>query len=285
MSLFDRFKKKTASNSSNSPSIQWPQPPAADTICLLLMDRVLDNADSAAARLKSIFGSQAVSEVDHSHPRVPAFTAAIDGLEFWCSYLPMPVPADTADISASAQYGFLLTDEEKQAFAGHRSFWMLAQKGGGTSLEAKRRVCWAFSMLCAALLEQEGAVGVHIVNRGGLLVSKRHYLQQRELMEEKTPANDEGYFPAPLWVWVYGSCQGETPIIRTKGLQDFGLPELGFYDPKRFNTGELLDFLYSMSSLQITGRQLYRSASLIPLDEKTEVICKQDGDTLFFVGA
>ena len=152
-------------------------------------------------------------------------------------------------------------------------------------MEEKRRVCWTFSMFCAALLEQEGAVGVHIVNRGGLLVSRRHYQQQREMMEDKTAANEEGYFPVPLWVWVYGSYEGETPIIRTTGLKDFGLPELGFYNPVRYSTGELLDFLYSMSSLQITGRQLYRNTSLIPLDEKTEVVCKQDGEVLFFIGA
>lgn len=282
MSFFDRFKKK---NTANPSSIQWPQPPVADTMCLLLMDRVLDNVDLTAANLKSAFGDQAVSEIDYDHPRVPAFTVTIDGLEFWCSYLPMPIPADTADIPTSAQYSFLLTDEEKQAFVNHKSFFMIAQKGGGTSLEAKRGVCWTFSILCAALLEQEGAVGVHIVNRGGLLVSKRHYLQQRELMEDKKLTNDDGYFPAPLWVWVYGSYQDKTPIIQTTGLKDFGLPELGFYDPKKYNTAELLDFLYSMSSLQITGRQLYRNAALIPLDEKTEVICKQDGDILFFFGA
>ncbi|MCM1185199.1 MAG: hypothetical protein NC251_07065 [Lachnoclostridium sp.] len=278
MSLFDRFKKKEG-------SAQGSQPPVADTQCLLLMDRVLEDIESAARQLKSIFGEQAVGEIDHSHPRVPAFIATIEGLEFWCSYLPMPIPADTADIPASAQYNFLLTDEEKQDFIGHKSFWVLAQKGGGTSLEEKRRVCWVFSTLCAALLEQEGAVGVKIEGRGGLLVSKRHYLQQRELMEGKQPANDEGYFPVPLWVWVYGSYQGETPIIRTMGLKDFGLPELGFYNPRQFNTGELLNFLYSMSCLQITGRQLYRNAAVIPLDEKTEVVCKRDKDVLFFFGA
>lgn len=283
MSFFNRFKKKPT---SNSPSNQWPQPPVTDTICLMLMDRVLDDADIIADCLKSTFGSQAVSEVDHSHPRVPAFTVTIEGLEFWCSYLPMPIPADTVDIPTSAQYSFLLSDEEKQAFINHKSFWMLAQKGSGISLEAKRKVCWTFSVLCAALLEQEGAVGIHVVNRGGLLVSKRHYFQQCELMRDKKPTNDEGYFPVPLWVWVYGSYQEDkTPIIRTAGLKDFGLPELGFYNPKQFNTGELLDFLYSMSSFQITGRQLYCNASSIPLDEKTEVVCKRDGDVLFFIGA
>ena len=285
MSFFDRFKKKSVSHPSDAAPPQWPQPPAADTMCLLLMDRVLDDIEPVAARLNSVFGSGTVGDVDHDHPRVPAFIVTIDGLEFWCSYLPMPIPADMADIPAAAQYSFLLSDEEKQAFTDHKSFFMLAQKGGGTSLEAKRKVCWRFSMLCAALMEQEGAVGVHIVNRGGLLVSKRHYLQQQEMMKEKKPDNDEAYFPVPLWVWVYASYEGETSVIRTTGLKDFGLPELGFYHPEQLNIGQALNYLYSMSSLQITGRQLYRNASLIPLDEKLEVVCKQDGDILYFIGA
>ena len=135
------------------------------------------------------------------------------------------------------------------------------------------------------LLGLEGAVGVHPINRGGLLVSKRHYLQQREMMEGKTWDNKDGFFPAPLWVWVYGTASDSgKPAIQTQGLQDFGLPELGFFDPQR-EVGELLDLLYSMSCLQITGKQLYRNMALIPLDEKTEVVCKQEGGILFFIGA
>ncbi len=71
MSFFDRFKKKPT---SGSPSGQWPQPPVADTMCLVLMDRVLEDVEQTAAHLKSVFGSQAVSGIDHDHPRVPAFT-------------------------------------------------------------------------------------------------------------------------------------------------------------------------------------------------------------------
>lgn len=293
MGLFDRFKKKAPNAAPQSgdskpsePSLpQWPQPPKADTMCLLLMDRVLSDVDPVAARLKTVFGEAAVSPVDHSHPRVPAFTAIVDGLEFWVSYLPMPVPPDTADIPTAAKYSFLLTEEEKAAFSSHKSFWMLAQKGAGTTLSEKRRACWAFSLLCAALLDQEGTVGAVPVGRDGLLVSKRHYLQQRELMEGKTWDNPDHFFPVPLWVWVYGTTTDEgRPAIQTQGLEDFGLPELGFFDPKR-EVGELLDLLYSMSCLQITGRQLYRNMALIPLDEKTEVVCKQEGGTLFFIGA
>lgn len=293
MGLFDRFKKKAPnaaprSGEAKSPERglpQWPRPPKEDTMCLLLMDRVLENVDPVAEHLKAVFGETAVSAVDHSHPKVPAFTVTVDGLEFWVSYLPMPVPPDTADIPTAAKYAFLLTDGEKQAFSAHRSFWMLAQKGGGRILAEKRRVCWTFSLLLSALMGQEGAVGVDPVNRGGLLVSKRHYLQQRELMEGKRWDNADGFFPVPLWVWVYGTTgEGGKPTIQTQGLEDFGLPELGFFDPER-EVGELLDLLYSMSCLQITGKQLYRSMALVPLDEKTEAVCKQDGDILFFIGA
>ena len=293
MGLFDRFKKKAPNaapqNSEAKPPEaglpQWPQPPQADTMCLLLMDRVLEDIEPAVACVRAAFGEGAVSHIDRSHPRVPAFTATVEGLEFWVSYLPMPVPPSTADIPTAAKYSFLLTEEEKAAFSSHKSFWMLAQKGAGTTLPEKRRACWALSLLCAALLDQEGAVGVDPVNRGGLLVSKRHYLQQRELMESKTWDNPDHFFPVPLWVWVYVTTTDEgRPTIQTHGLDDFGLPELGFFDSKR-EVGELLDLLYSMSCLQITGRQLYRNMALIPLDEKTEVVCKQEGGTLFFIGA
>lgn len=290
MGLFDRFKKKQVSApaenaSPNAPQSEWPQPPAADTMCLLLMDRLLDSVEPAVALLRSAFGENAVGGVDDSHPRVPAVTVTVDGLEFWVSYLPMPVPPDSADIPTAARYSFLLSDEEKQAFISHKSFWMLAQKSGGKTLAEKRRVCWAFSRLISALMGLDGAVGINPINRGGLLVSKRHCLQQRELMEGKSWDNADGFFPVPLWVWVYGTTgDGDKPTIQTTGLKDFGLPELGFFDPQR-EVKELLDLLYSMSCLQITGKQLYRNMALVPLDEKTEVVCKQDGETLFFIGA
>ena len=127
MGLFDRFKKKQVSApaenaSPNAPQSEWPQPPAAGTMCLLLMDRLLDSVEPAVALLRSAFGENAVGGVDDSHPRVPAVTVTVDGLEFWVSYLAMPVPPDTADIATAAKYALLLSEEEKAAFAGHKSF-------------------------------------------------------------------------------------------------------------------------------------------------------------------
>lgn len=276
MGLFDRFKKKAP-----EPAPEWPKPPREDTMALLLMDRVLADIDPALEQLRKVFGDKAVSDVDRSHPLVPAFTVTIDGLEFWCSYLPMPVPKEEQDISAKAQYNLFLKPEEREAFAGHKSFWVLAQKGGGKSLEGKRRACWTFSLLCAALLELDGGVGVSVSNTA-LLVSKENYLFQRAQMEDKT-SNDPDYFPVTLWIWLYRGLQEDKPTVQTQGLAEFGLPELGFFDPE-LPVQDTLNYLFTMSSWQITGRQLYRNMALIPLTEEIEVIGKQDGDTILFIG-
>ena len=45
-----------------------------------------------------------------------------------------------------------------------------------------------------------------------------------------------------------------------------------------------MNYLFTMSSWQITGKQLYRNMALIPLTEELEVVSKQDGDTIFFIG-
>ncbi len=279
---FDGFEENLESDFLTG---QWPQQPKADTTCLLLLDRVLDDIEPAIALLQAEFGSQVVSDIDCSQPHVQSFTVKLDELEFWCAYLSMPIPDDTLDVAAAAQYSLLLSSEEKEACINHKSFWMLTQKGAGASLKEKRHVCWSFSRLCASLLRMEGTVGAHAMNSGGLLVSKNHYLQQLKMMDGKDSDNEEGYFPVPLWVWVYGYYQEEAFILRTFGLQDFGLPELGFYDPKKYEIQEIFGFLYSMTCMQITGQQLYRNAALIPLDANTEVICKQEGDILFFIGA
>ena len=276
MGLFDRFKKKAP-----EPAPEWPKPPREDTMALLLMDRVLEEIEPAAEHLRRTFGEEAVGEIDRSHPRVPAFTVTVEGLEFWCSYLPMPVPKEEQDISAKAQYNLFLKPEEREAFCNHRSFWVIAQKGGGTSLEGKRRACWTFSLLCAALLELEGAVGAAVLNTA-LLVSRENYLFQRAQMEGKS-WSDADYFPVTLWVWLYRGLLEEKPTVETQGLAEFGLPELGFFDPE-LPVQDILNYLFTMASLQVTGKQLYRDKALIPLTEEIEVVSKEDGDTIFFIG-
>ena len=276
MGLFDRFKKKAP-----EPAPEWPKPPREDTMALLLMDRVLEDIDPAIERLKKAFGDSAVSDIDRSHPQVPAFTVTVDALEFWCSCLPMPVPREEQDIAAKAQHNLFLKPEEREAFCNHKSFWVIAQKGGGKTLEGKRRACWNFSLLCAALLELEGAVGVSVINTA-LLVSRENYLSYRVQMEDRS-WNDPDWFPVPLWLWFYRGLQEEKPTVQTQGLTEFGLPELAFFDPK-LPVQDVLNYLFTMSSWQITGKQLYQNMALIPLTEEVEVVSKQDGDTIFFIG-
>ena len=280
MGLFDRLKKKKRPDAPAGES--WPQPPAEDTMCLLLMDRVLEDIAPAVELLRGTFGAEAVGEVDDSHPRVPAFIVTLDGLELWCSYLPMPVPQPETDIAQLAQYSSFLTPEERAAFGAHRSFWVLAQKGGGKTLADKRRACWTLSLLCAALLELEGAVGV-CVPSSRLLVSRANYRTQRANMEGKS-WHDPDYFPVPLWVWLFRGTKGESFSIETWGLKEFGLPELGFFNPK-LPAQDILDYLFTMSCFQITGRQLYRNMALIPLTPELEVVCKQEDGKLYFIGA
>lgn len=276
MGLFDRFKKK-----ASEPKSEWPKPPKEDTMALLLMDRVLEDIDPAIERLKKAFGDNAVSDIDRGHPQVPAFTVTVDALEFWCSYLPMLVPQEEQDIAAKAQHNLFLKPEEQEAFCDHKSFWVIAQKGAGKTLEGKRRACWTFSLLCAALLELEGAVGVSVINTA-LLVSREHYLTHCARMREMD-WKDPDYFPVTLWLWFYRGLQEDKPTVQTQGLCEFGLPELGFFDPK-LPVLEVVNYLCTMASWQVTGKQLYRNMALIPLTEEVEVVSKQDGDTIFFIG-
>ena len=55
------------------------------TMALLLMDRVLEDIEPAAAHLKGVFGAEAVGAVDRGHPIVSSFSVTIEGLEFWVS--------------------------------------------------------------------------------------------------------------------------------------------------------------------------------------------------------
>ncbi|MCI8422790.1 MAG: hypothetical protein HFF50_04545 [Lawsonibacter sp.] len=285
MGLFDWRRGKEGKKANSAPP-EWPKPPREDTMVMLLMDRVLPGGEAVVEFLRKAVGADAVGQVcyrgSHVEPLVPEVTVKLGGLEFWCSYLPFPVPKQDRDISAAAQYNLFLKPEEREAFAGHKSFWALAQKGGGTSLEGKRRVCWQFSLLCAALLEQEGTVGVSVINTA-LLVSRENYLFQCTQMEGRT-WNDPDYFPVTLWIWLYRGLQEDKPTVETQGLAEFGLPELGFFHPK-LPVQDLLNYLFTMSSWQITGKQLYRNMALIPLTPEREVVCKQTGETLYFIGA
>jgi len=241
------------------------------------MDRVLEDLEPAVALLEKSFGEGAVKEAGEGPVWSPAFAVTVDGLAFRLSYLPMPVPADILDLPQAVKYNFLLSEEEGQALLSTRSFWLLAQQGGGTDLPKKREACRSLSHLVAALLELEGAMGVHPLNRGGQLVSRAHWLRQLERM-------GEGVFPVPLWVWVYALAEEGRETLQTCGLADFGLPELGFLDPRR-PLGELLDLLYALAHAQLMGGEPYRGGMAVPMDGETTLSCRERDGTVFFLGA
>ena len=148
MGLFDRFKKKTQAVSAQTESLL---PVEADTLCLLVMDRVMEDATQAGELVKRAFGSDTVGEIDKSNAPITHIVVKLEGMEFWCSYMPFPVPPEEMRISDTPQYS-LFNDKEYQALCGSKAFWLIAQKGGGQSLEGKRRVCRLLTRLAGTLL-------------------------------------------------------------------------------------------------------------------------------------
>ena len=116
MGLFDRFKKKV-------------QPVESDTLCLLIMDRVMEDAAHAGAVLKQKFGSGAVGEMNQSDAPLTHMVVKLEGTEYWCSYMPFPVPPEEMKIPNTPQYG-MFNAEEYQTLCDGKSFWIVAQKGG-----------------------------------------------------------------------------------------------------------------------------------------------------------
>lgn len=88
MGLFDRFKKKTQTAAKACPA-QQVEP---DTLCILVMDRVLQDASQAGEIVKSAFGSEALGGIDSDNPPITHMVVKLEGAEFWCSYMPFPVP-------------------------------------------------------------------------------------------------------------------------------------------------------------------------------------------------
>ncbi len=104
-------------------------------------------------------------------------------------------------------------------------------------------------------------------------------------MEKTVWDNGDGYFPVRLWVWLYITDDKGKQAILTCGMNDFGLPEMGFYAPQR-PPQDIMNYLFTMASRQITQREVpYHNAIVIPLDEKTEVVCKEEDGVLYFIGA
>lgn len=272
MGIFDRLKKKK----ETEPAIA----PKPDTMGAVLFDRTGMDMQCIEDRVCQMFGENVRIDADYSHPSVANLNVRLDGLEFWCSYMPFPLPAEEMDIAYTVQFN-ALRPEEKQAFCEHKSFMLIAQKGGGTSLENKRRVCWLFSQLCGAWMALDSAVGF-CLNTTGLLVSRNDYLRHVEIMNEKT-GQDPDYFPAPLWIWVLHQQEGDSPTIESWGLKEFGISELMFYNPKS-DYADVCGRIYVMSALQITGKAYYQNMDMITFENGETAIFKKNGEKLAVIG-
>lgn len=127
--------------------------------------------------------------------------------------------------------------EEYQALCDSKSFWIIAQKGGGRSPAGKCQVCRLLTKLVGVLLEMEGSIGVY-VSAAELLISRRVYLQHADIL--KNNSEDPNYFPAPLWIAIRQGQKGDMLLMGTWGLRQFGFQELWFLDPKSHWAAEVL---------------------------------------------
>lgn len=274
MGFFARFKKKAKA----APAQACPQQVAVDTMCLLAMDQVMQDASQAGKLVERAFGSDVVGEIDQSNAPLTHMVVKLEGMEFWCSYMPFPVPPEEMRIPDTPQYS-LFDDAEYQALRSSQSFWLIAQKGGGQSLEGKRRACRLLTRLAGVLLGLEGAIGIY-VSAAELLISRRVYLQHAAILEKNM--EDPDYFPAPLWIAMRQGQKGDRLLMGTWGLCQFGFPELWFLDP-RSEWAEIHEKLYLMSIFQITGKELYKDGDTIAFTPGNITTFKEMNGALFLV--
>ena len=277
MGFLDRFKRKKEPATAPEAPAGPGSAPEPDTAAVILLG---EDAGWAAVTkaVEERFGAQALVSTDNSAPNAPAMTIRLEGVEFFCSYLAMPHPAEVYDLS-SLQEG-LFSPQEREELLSHRAFLVLAQKGGGRSLADKRRVCRLFTRLAGTLVRMEGAVGVFLTS-AELLISRRVYLYHAAILEKNW--EDPEYFPVPLWISIRSGQKGEVPMVGTWGLRQFGFLELWFLDAKS-PWPELHEKLYLMSMFQITGRELYRDTDTIEFTPGNPSVFKELKGALFIVG-
>ena len=277
MGFLDRFKRKKEPATAPEAPAGPGSAPEPDTAAVILLG---EDAGWAAVTkaVEERFGAQALVSTDNSAPNAPAMTIRLEGVEFFCSYLAMPHPAEVYDLS-SLQEG-LFSPQEREELLSHRAFLVLAQKGGGTSLAEKRRVCRLFTRLAGALAGLDGAAGIFLTS-AELLISRRVYLYHAAILEKNW--EDPEYFPVPLWISIRSGQKGEVPMVGTWGLRQFGFLELWFLDAKS-PWPELHEKLYLMSMFQITGRELYRDTDTIEFTPGNPSVFKELKGALFIVG-
>lgn len=281
MGFLDKLKKKKETPEQPVDKIEAVSSIQANTMVSMLFDRANIAVEAFEKVVVENFGRESLLQVDNSSPSITHFMLRVDGIEMMCSYMPFPLPKEEADIPALLNFNGYISEEERNAFMNQQSFCMIAQIGGGTTLEGKRAVCMAVSRLCGALLTMDGASGVYY-SAAHLLIGKAAYLKHVAIMEQQN--GDPEYFPSMLWVLVCASRADDgSPTIETYGLEQFGFMELVFYKPTE-DWAQSYQKLYMMSILQITGAEFYKNMDTISFAEGELSIFKQSGKKLYVIG-
>ena len=87
MGLFDRFKKEKAGG-KDTPSL----PLGADTAGKLLFLRERLEGQELREAVTRRFGPEALGEISQEHLAVTSFLVRLEGVEFWCAHMALPLP-------------------------------------------------------------------------------------------------------------------------------------------------------------------------------------------------
>lgn len=276
MGLFNKFKRKKEASHQSSPALS----PAANTALTVFFQRHNIETEEIKAAICETFGDDAVLSVDEKQS-VTHLMLNIDGTDIICSYLPFPMPEDETDIAYLFKFNHYITEEEQRALVEHRSFCLLTEIGGGSTLEGKRSVCLLLTRLCKSLLKIEDAAGVYY-SAANLLLGKEMYLKYASIAQQQE--DDPSYFPSTLWILVYQThTEDGVNTVETCGLEQFGFCELQFYDPKE-EWAYSFEKLYIMSTFEITEMEVYKDMDTICFTQDSMSIFKQNGKKLAVIG-
>ena len=107
MGLFDRFKKEKAGG-KDTPSL----PLGADTAGKLLFLRERLEGQELREAVTRRFGPEALGEISQEHLAVTSFLVRLEGGEFWCAHMALPLPPKEGDLPALLARSSFFSQEE-----------------------------------------------------------------------------------------------------------------------------------------------------------------------------